>query len=630
MKVAIKTICIVFALAVSLFNSASGQDKDDIFSISDEFRPWVSFWKDIFGKYDSRHAIIHDRNYPYLVYEVIKLDHPTFSKAARRQIKREINILKKKLAELQQTINSGDEPEGDLKELYNIFVSMDLTDYILDSKMPQNIRYQIGIKDRFLKGYRRSGRYSSYIKEELKKHNMPEQLWALPFVESTYNPHAVSKVGAKGLWQIMRPIGRLFLRIDEVYDARFDPFDATLGAIGILKMNYENLGSWPLAILAYNYGLGGVKLAVEKTGSDRIEDILKYWEGRRFGFAAKNFYTEFLAVLEILKEKDGLLSGVTQDDTMSFKTIKLKGYVALKDLVKYTAMSKRQLIQYNPGFTDLVKTGDLLIPPDLSIKIPKRLYKRVAEDIASLPGKVIKSRQKHLLYYTIKKGDTIYYIAKRFKISQRAILDANRVNPRRLLPGMKIKLPLGIAERGTQFLKKKMHIRRVASRTAVPVSKDFASKVVDSGKRILKKWAISSSIDFLRPRDKRIMVLPLETLGHYADWCEMKTQRLREANHMGRSSRIVVGQIVSLAGCNVSEKIFTKKRLLYFTQVLKTLDDRVDLERIEEISLLPGESLATLSERVNLPTWVVLLYNYDKLNATLYPGDRVRIPLRRR
>ncbi|MBI2115459.1 MAG: transglycosylase SLT domain-containing protein, partial [candidate division NC10 bacterium] len=119
-------------------------------------------------------------------------------------------------------------------------------------------------------------------------------------MESTFNPQARSKAGAVGLWQFIRSTGKRYLSITRRRDDRRDPIRATEAAARLLRHNYEALGSWPLAIIAYNHGREGILSARAAVGSSAIEEIIARYTGPRFGFASKNFYAEFLAALELV------------------------------------------------------------------------------------------------------------------------------------------------------------------------------------------------------------------------------------------------------------------------------------------------------------------------------------------
>lgn len=113
-------------------------------------------------------------------------------------------------------------------------------------------------------------------------------------------PRARSKAGAVGLWQFIKATGKRYLTITRRRDDRRDPIRATEAAARLLKHNYEALGSWPLAITAYNHGKEGMLAARVAVGSSAIEDIISGYTGPRFGFASRNFYAEFLAALEVV------------------------------------------------------------------------------------------------------------------------------------------------------------------------------------------------------------------------------------------------------------------------------------------------------------------------------------------
>src|SRR4029078_12446805 len=120
-----------------------------------------------------------------------------------------------------------------------------------------------------------------------RQEGLPIELTRLPFVESSFNLRARSKVGATGLWQFMRSTARLYMRMDASADERNDPLRATRAAAKKLRDNFEMLQSWPLPITAYNRGPSGVKRLTEKLGTTDIVDIIDVRKGH-FGFASAN------------------------------------------------------------------------------------------------------------------------------------------------------------------------------------------------------------------------------------------------------------------------------------------------------------------------------------------------------
>ena len=105
----------------------------------------------------------------------------------------------------------------------------------------------IAHREKFEQAIKRSGRYLPLMESIFaREYNLPVELTRLPFVESSFNIRARSKVGASGIWQFMRSTGKLFLKINDGVDERNDPIRATEAAAKLLKMNFGSLKSWPL------------------------------------------------------------------------------------------------------------------------------------------------------------------------------------------------------------------------------------------------------------------------------------------------------------------------------------------------------------------------------------------------
>ena len=141
---------------------------------------------------------------------------------------------------------------------------------------------------------------------------MPKEIAALPHVESSFNPAAYSKVGAAGLWQFMPSTAKRFMRVDSLVDERLDPYSATEAAANLMLYNYRLLGTWPLAVTAYNHGPGGLRRAQEQLGTSDIAVIVKRYQGATFGFASRNFYVSFLAALEVDRNAEKYFGPITR------------------------------------------------------------------------------------------------------------------------------------------------------------------------------------------------------------------------------------------------------------------------------------------------------------------------------
>jgi membrane-bound lytic murein transglycosylase D len=121
----------------------------------------------------------------------------------------------------------------------------------------------------------------------------------------------------------MRPTARLFMRVDYLVDERLDPYTASEGAARLLRGNYERLGSWPLAITAYNHGPGGMAKAVRILGTRDIGTIVARHRSPSFGFASRNFYAEFMAARRIDRDPARYFGPIRMwSNTNSFKLMR--------------------------------------------------------------------------------------------------------------------------------------------------------------------------------------------------------------------------------------------------------------------------------------------------------------------
>ena len=241
-------------------------------------------------------------------------------------------------------------------------------------KDPRQVRLQMGLRDRMKKAMYLSGKYLDRMESIFRKNEMPVELTRIVFVESSFNIYAHSKVGASGLWQIMPNVAREKGYIGTNFDKRNHPIEATKLAADMLKQNYNELKSWPLAITAYNHGLAGVKRMLRKNEAIRIEELIDSDKvTRTWGFASKNFYACFLAVLEVERNASQLLGDdLIKADAIAYKEFRLKSAKKKSEVVQWFDGSFTRLKQMNPHLNWVSINRKQVIPAGVSLMIPKK------------------------------------------------------------------------------------------------------------------------------------------------------------------------------------------------------------------------------------------------------------------
>jgi membrane-bound lytic murein transglycosylase D len=273
---------------------------------------------------------------------------------------------------------------------------------------------------------------------------LPPELAALPHVESSFTPTAYSKVGASGLWQFMRSTGRLYMRVDDIVDERLDPFRSTEAAARLLLSNYRLLGSWPLAITAYNHGPGGMRRARQVMGTDDFAVIARNYRSRTFGFASRNFYPSFLAALTIDQDPQRYFPGVTRAPELRFHEVSMPGYADVSRLEKALDVPMGQLRELNPALRPAVWSGERLIPRGYRLRLPAERAVSSEEFVARVGADQIYVAQIGPQAHKVGRGETLHQIARRYGMNVRRLAELNGLDPAaKLQRGRVLQLPGG-------------------------------------------------------------------------------------------------------------------------------------------------------------------------------------------
>ncbi len=317
-----------------------------------------------------------------------------------------------------------------------IWIDMDISEEVLKDNLTQKFikQYTSDFGKKYLNKVMTDAlSYRGYIQYELADHQMPLCLQYLPVIESAYKTTALSKSGARGLWQFMQnSIAPFGIRVDKWMDERMDPWLSTDAAIKKLEENYKILGSWELALAAYNCGLGAVRKAVKNSGSN------DYWYLCKKGYFRNetvNYLPKFIAVSYILENKknfglDYPEAAPGADDSTRFETISVKKNIDLKILSEKSGIPLEKLNYYNPA----LYYG--ITPPDksYSLRIPEGKREEICKIIEN------ESLIKYHMY-TVKSGDSLYALSLHYGVEVEDIQRANKLKNTNIKIGQVLMIP---------------------------------------------------------------------------------------------------------------------------------------------------------------------------------------------
>ncbi len=363
---------------------------DSPFKIPAGFESRVQFWVNIYSKYTSEDALFHDSQNLSIIYKVVDLRPLTQSNLhpyviehkvkklidkERKQLLSELESLKRKLSRQKsasKAINNINLQSLNLtpreEELFDLLSQPTVKSAVVNAI--KNLRMQIGQKDFVEKALKSSDLYLPHMEEIFEQKGLPKELTRMPFVESSFNLEARSKVGASGIWQIMPATGKKLMPNDLV-DYRNDPIKATEFAANLLKFNLRILDQWPLAITAYNHGPTGLKRLSLKYKTDDLAEIIDRAYGTHaFGFASSNFYACFLAILQVEKNRAHYFPETPRSTPLAFSTIQLKRGIKYQQLLNWFDKNKDAAEQFNPHLASTIKRGSASIPPGTYLYLP--------------------------------------------------------------------------------------------------------------------------------------------------------------------------------------------------------------------------------------------------------------------
>ena len=387
----------------------------------------------------------------------------------------------------------------------------------------------------------RSGKFLPEIKKTLLSEGIPSDIAYLPLIESGFNPRAVSRKNAVGLWQFIRPTGlRYGLKVNYWVDERMNVEKSTLAAARYLKEMFDEFGSWELALAAYNCGERRVSKAIARTGST------DFWVlSKKLPKETRNYLPKFNAALIIAKnpEEYGFrIKGAEKD----YETVSVPPRKSLAEIANLLNMGYKEISRYNPSLVGLST------PPggDYELKVPKGYGEKlvsVRSELVALKNIEIPFRTRPTRY-TVKPDDSLWKIARRFGTSIEKLKYANHLSSSIIRPGQRLEIP---TKGNVIYVKHRIrpgeNIYVLAKRYGVSIDEikranNLKDSLIIAGKTLSIPQRLSSTyVQRDVPRKMNHKIIPGDTLSELALRYRVSVSQIKRWNNLS-STTLIAGR----------------------------------------------------------------------------------------
>ncbi|HUS18840.1 MAG TPA: LysM peptidoglycan-binding domain-containing protein [Terriglobales bacterium] len=321
-------------------------------------------------------------------------------------------------------------------------------------------------KETLVRGWKRAGRYQGMIRRVLAEEGLPQDLIYLAQAESGFHPLAISRVGARGMWQFMHYTAPGYgLKRSWWVDDRQDPDKSTRAAARYLKDLYNQFGDWYLAIAAYNSGGGNVQRAVERTG---YADFWELYRRNVLPNETKNYVPIIVAITIIAKNPTqyGLSESLT-DVPEDFETVKVDYAVDLRLVAEAIDQPLDLLMELNPSLLRRTTPKD----EEFNLKLPLGTRARYIAAMEAIP----RDKRVAWRYHKVAPGESLSTLAKKYRTTAQAISEVNNLEGNELEADAKVIIPVSgrTSDTATTFAKKPTRYTVRKGDTVLTVADDF-------------------------------------------------------------------------------------------------------------------------------------------------------------
>jgi membrane-bound lytic murein transglycosylase D len=266
-------------------------------------------------------------------------------------------------------------------------------------------------------GLRRAGRYREMISRVLREEGLPQDLIYLAQAESAFQPLALSRAGARGIWQFVAYRGQQYgLRHTWWIDERQDPEKATRAAAQHLRDLYNLYGDWYLAMAAYNCGPGNVQKGIERTG---YADFWELYKRNVLPRETKNYVPIIIALTLIAKDAAHYNIQAEPEAPVPIDVVKPGRAIDLRLVAESIDVDVETLRALNPSLLRMATPDD----PSFELRLPMGTAQKFSAEIADIPADKWVSWRRH----RVEAGETLTSIGKKYHVTAAAIADANNL-----------------------------------------------------------------------------------------------------------------------------------------------------------------------------------------------------------
>ncbi|PYX91253.1 MAG: lytic transglycosylase, partial [Acidobacteria bacterium] len=278
----------------------------------------------------------------------------------------------------------------------------------------------------------RSGRYQEMIQRVLREEGVPQDLIYLAQAESGFHPLALSRVGARGMWQLMGSRAKGYgLEKSWWEDDRQDPEKSTRAAARHLRDLYREFGDWYLAMAAYNSGPLTVQNAVKRTG---YADFWELYRRNVLPRETRNYVPIILAVTIMAKNPEQYgLDKIEKEKPAAYDTIRINYPVDLRLVAECVDASAADLQDLNPSLLRLTTPRNR----EFELHLPVGTKEKFQTAIAAVPPDM----RVWWRYHKVQSGDTLASIAHSYRTTPKAIAEANNLSGQDLPTESKLIIP---------------------------------------------------------------------------------------------------------------------------------------------------------------------------------------------